>query len=254
MTRVEEEMMSVVLLEDAHETACDGVDGPARGHAPALWLALVALTTLVGASGSAQERQAEEPVRRRPARDQRGSGHVQERLRDVPRHGCAGRVEGAESGVGTLHPWRHRRRSLPHHHAGRAGHADDGKRHERRARVEDRRVLAQPDGARRPGRVDGDRANGEALFFGRAACATCHIVNGRGGRLGPELSRIGSSRSPEFVRDKIRNPNDLGKGTTHWPLVGARSALALSARHARHPRRHPGRRHACGTKTPTRSS
>ena len=62
--------------------------------------------------------------------------------------------------------------------------------------------------------VDGDRANGEALFFGRAACASCHIVNGRGGRLGPELSSIGSSRSPEFVRDKIRNPNDLGKGAT----------------------------------------
>src|SRR5438270_2709864 len=33
----------------------------------------------------------------------------------------------------------------------------------------------------------GDRTRGEALFFGAARCSTCHIVDGRGGRLGPEL-------------------------------------------------------------------
>jgi mono/diheme cytochrome c family protein len=29
---------------------------------------------------------------------------------------------------------------------------------------------------------------GEALFFGKAGCGTCHEVNGRGGVMGPDLS------------------------------------------------------------------
>src|SRR5262249_26097384 len=45
----------------------------------------------------------------------------------------------------------------------------------------------------------GDRARGEALFFGPARCSTCHIVNGRGGRLGPELSTAGSARSRVYL-------------------------------------------------------
>jgi len=31
----------------------------------------------------------------------------------------------------------------------------------------------------------GNRASGEALFFGSAGCVTCHEVNGRGGIVGP---------------------------------------------------------------------
>ena len=41
----------------------------------------------------------------------------------------------------------------------------------------------------------GDRARGEALFFSAGRCSSCHMVNGRGGRLGPELSTVGSARS-----------------------------------------------------------
>src|SRR4051812_16017349 len=37
----------------------------------------------------------------------------------------------------------------------------------------------------------GDMAAGESLFFGRAACATCHEVNARGGTTGPDLSNAG---------------------------------------------------------------
>lgn len=49
----------------------------------------------------------------------------------------------------------------------------------------------------------GDAANGERLF--RVNCASCHRVNGRGGRLGPDLSRIGSSRSRDGLIRDIRN-------------------------------------------------
>ena len=49
----------------------------------------------------------------------------------------------------------------------------------------------------------GDAANGERLF--RVNCASCHRVNGRGGRLGPDLSRIGSGRSRDGLIRDIRN-------------------------------------------------
>ena len=51
--------------------------------------------------------------------------------------------------------------------------------------------------------VSGDAVNGERVF--RANCVACHRVNGRGGYLGPDLSRIGSSRSREILIRKIRD-------------------------------------------------
>ena len=52
----------------------------------------------------------------------------------------------------------------------------------------------------------GNAAAGETLFSGRAACASCHEVNARGGIVGPDLSNAGRL-SPEVLRQKIVNPN-----------------------------------------------
>jgi putative heme-binding domain-containing protein len=52
----------------------------------------------------------------------------------------------------------------------------------------------------------GDATRGEALFFGATRCSSCHIVNGRGGRLGPELSAVGSARSRAYLVESIRLP------------------------------------------------
>ena len=51
----------------------------------------------------------------------------------------------------------------------------------------------------------GNAANGAKLFAAR--CAACHAVGGRGGRLGPDLSRIGALRSSAALSGKVRNPN-----------------------------------------------
>jgi outer membrane protein assembly factor BamB/mono/diheme cytochrome c family protein len=52
----------------------------------------------------------------------------------------------------------------------------------------------------------GNRAAGEVIFFGKAGCASCHEVNGRGGVVGPDLSAAG--RAPAAaVRQKILDPN-----------------------------------------------
>jgi putative heme-binding domain-containing protein len=53
----------------------------------------------------------------------------------------------------------------------------------------------------------GDAAHGKELFYGAAACGTCHMVNGKGGRLGPDLSSVGSSRSFEALVESMRNPS-----------------------------------------------
>ena len=53
-----------------------------------------------------------------------------------------------------------------------------------------------------PAPPSGNAENGEKIF--RASCAGCHRVNGVGGRLGPDLSRIGSARSRDAIVRRIR--------------------------------------------------
>jgi cytochrome c oxidase cbb3-type subunit III len=48
----------------------------------------------------------------------------------------------------------------------------------------------------------GNAENGEKIY--RVQCLACHRVNGVGGRLGPDLSRIGAARSREVLELRIR--------------------------------------------------
>ena len=52
----------------------------------------------------------------------------------------------------------------------------------------------------------GNVANGERLFTQQ--CASCHRVAGRGGRLGPDLTRLGVQRSQAAIRREIRTPSE----------------------------------------------
>jgi cytochrome c oxidase cbb3-type subunit III len=61
----------------------------------------------------------------------------------------------------------------------------------------------------------GDAAHGKTLFYGTAACSTCHMVDGKGGRLGPDLTAAGSARSVNYLMESIRNPSKrLAQGIT----------------------------------------
>jgi mono/diheme cytochrome c family protein len=53
----------------------------------------------------------------------------------------------------------------------------------------------------------GDASNGERIF--RANCSSCHMVDGRGGQLGPDLSRIGSGRPRAGLQAKLRGATDV---------------------------------------------
>jgi cytochrome c oxidase cbb3-type subunit III len=52
----------------------------------------------------------------------------------------------------------------------------------------------------------GNAQNGERIF--RANCASCHRVNGAGGRLGPDLSRVGLARTRETMVRQIRGATE----------------------------------------------
>ena len=61
--------------------------------------------------------------------------------------------------------------------------------------------------------VTGDRVKGEKIFRETAGCSACHMVDGRGGLLGPDLSRVGEARSATYLIDSIREPNrELSSG------------------------------------------
>jgi cytochrome c oxidase cbb3-type subunit 3 len=55
--------------------------------------------------------------------------------------------------------------------------------------------------------VSGDPAKGKKIFWETEGCSTCHMVRGRGGVLGPDLSRVGEARSADYLIDSIRQPS-----------------------------------------------
>jgi cytochrome c oxidase cbb3-type subunit III len=61
--------------------------------------------------------------------------------------------------------------------------------------------------AKAPAEVVGKATHGKELFYGSAACSTCHMIQGKGGRLGPDLSTTGSARSTEYLVESVRNPS-----------------------------------------------
>jgi len=54
--------------------------------------------------------------------------------------------------------------------------------------------------------VAGNVAAGEAFFFGKGNCSSCHMVRGRGGLLGPNLSELGVERTLPEIEQSLRTP------------------------------------------------
>jgi putative heme-binding domain-containing protein len=64
-----------------------------------------------------------------------------------------------------------------------------------------------------PAQVTGEAAAGERLFWGKGGCGQCHVVGNRGGRLGPDLTKVGRQRSLAYLRESIVSPGaDLTPG------------------------------------------
>jgi cytochrome c oxidase cbb3-type subunit III len=61
-------------------------------------------------------------------------------------------------------------------------------------------------GSRSHANVPGNPRAGREIFFGRGACAECHMITGRGGFLAADLSDYGKSHSPAVIREAIVAP------------------------------------------------
>lgn len=53
----------------------------------------------------------------------------------------------------------------------------------------------------------GDVAAGEAFFFGKGGCSTCHMVHGKGQPNGPDLSDIARQSTVKEIETVLDNPN-----------------------------------------------
>lgn len=53
----------------------------------------------------------------------------------------------------------------------------------------------------------GNATHGKELFYGDANCSLCHMVEGKGGRFGPDLTGVAGSRTREAIIDSVRDPS-----------------------------------------------
>lgn len=75
---------------------------------------------------------------------------------------------------------------------------------------------------------------GQAVFQGKGACETCHRVRGRGSRLGPDLSEIGSQREAAELRQSILQPDAAILPHNRFYRVTKRDGATLAGRLLNH--------------------
>lgn len=56
--------------------------------------------------------------------------------------------------------------------------------------------------------LPGNPDSGRSLFFDKAGCSECHMVGGKGGFIGGDLSSYAATHTVEQIRGAILNPND----------------------------------------------
>ncbi len=76
-------------------------------------------------------------------------------------------------------------------------------------------------------KATGDAVAGKAIFSGKAACLTCHQVNGAGGAVGPDLSAVGKE-TVQQLQAKILDPNQVPGGPGRGRRRGAMPATVIA--------------------------
>lgn len=68
--------------------------------------------------------------------------------------------------------------------------------------------------------LDGSAARGRELFRGRATCSACHVFDGLGGAIGPELTAIRGKYGARELVDALLNPSaGIAFGYDSWTLT-----------------------------------
>ena len=80
-----------------------------------------------------------------------------------------------------------------------------------------------------PAKPVGNAAHGKELFYGDVSCSLCHMVEGKGGRFGPDLTGSGTSRTIDALIDSVRNPSQkLAWGLTESTKEFAQQYLTVT--------------------------
>jgi putative heme-binding domain-containing protein len=69
--------------------------------------------------------------------------------------------------------------------------------------------------------LPGDAARGADMFWGKGQCGTCHMISGRGGILGPDLTNIASIRKAAAISDALTKADHrvYGDGGVHLRAI-----------------------------------
>jgi cytochrome c oxidase cbb3-type subunit 3 len=76
--------------------------------------------------------------------------------------------------------------------------------------------------------VVGNTENGKELYWGKAGCSECHMLNGAGGFLGPDLSRYGENHSVAEIHAAIVKPEKIPGTRGHVAEVTAKDGKIYS--------------------------
>lgn len=65
--------------------------------------------------------------------------------------------------------------------------------------------------------LPGDVANGQEIYWGKGQCGSCHMLGGRGGLRGPDLTNIAAARKSNSIIDALTKANHriYGDGGVH---------------------------------------
>jgi nitric oxide reductase subunit C len=85
-------------------------------------------------------------------------------------------------------------------------------------------------GAKAPVRAAaGKAANGQKLYASQG-CAACHMIGGKGGKIGPDLSKEGKKRNGPWLTAFLKNPRSkIAKGAMPPVKASAKDLQDLSA-------------------------
>ena len=76
----------------------------------------------------------------------------------------------------------------------------------------------------------GDVVRGRALLEGKGQCLTCHRVNGKGSRVGPDLSEVGAIRGAAYLERSIVAPNESVLPEHRYVRVVTRQGAVITGR------------------------
>jgi len=84
--------------------------------------------------------------------------------------------------------------------------------------------------ASQPSGPQGDAARGQAIFEGKGQCFTCHGVNGRGARSGPDLGDVGLLRRGVELERAIVDPDREVLADFRWVRAVSRDGATIRGR------------------------